>query len=33
MGVEALESLIEAYQADNLPLPEPAKYGSPVVVG
>jgi predicted RNase H-like HicB family nuclease len=28
MGQEALESLIEAYQADGQALPEPAKYES-----
>jgi predicted RNase H-like HicB family nuclease len=26
MGREALESLIDAYQADGTPLPEPARY-------
>ncbi len=31
-GQEALESLLEAYQADGRPLPEPAKLGSPVQV-
>ena len=32
MGLEALESLIEVYQADGWPLPEPAIFasGSPV---
>ena len=33
MGLEALESLIETCQADGEPLPEPAKFGSPVSVG
>jgi antitoxin HicB len=32
MGHEVLESLIEAYQAEGWPLPEPAKFGSPVGV-
>jgi antitoxin HicB len=31
-GQEALESLIEAFEADGQPLPEPAKFGSPVSV-
>lgn len=30
MGLEVLESLIEAYQADSRPLPEPVKFGSSV---
>jgi predicted RNase H-like HicB family nuclease len=30
MGREALESLIEAYQADGQPLPEAAKYQTPI---
>jgi predicted RNase H-like HicB family nuclease len=32
-GQEALESLIDAYQADKRPLPEPTKFGAPVTVG
>jgi predicted RNase H-like HicB family nuclease len=28
MGQEVLELLIETYQADGDPLPEPAKYGA-----
>jgi predicted RNase H-like HicB family nuclease len=32
MGLDALESLIESYQEDGMPLPEPAKFGSPVAV-
>jgi predicted RNase H-like HicB family nuclease len=32
-GVEALESLIESYQADGLALPEPAKFNSAVAHG
>jgi predicted RNase H-like HicB family nuclease len=31
-GTDALESLIEAYQADGRELPEPAKFGSPIPV-
>jgi predicted RNase H-like HicB family nuclease len=33
MGQEVLESLIEAYQAEGWPLPEPAKFGSSVAIG
>lgn len=31
-GQEALESLIDAFQADGKPLPQPATHGSPVSV-
>src|SRR5712691_3632885 len=31
-GLEALESLIEAYQAEGWPLPEPIKFGSSIYV-
>ena len=33
MGLEVLESLIDSYQAGGLPLPEPARFGSPVTIG
>ena len=32
-GLETLELLMETYQAEGWPLPEPAKLGSPVSVG
>jgi predicted RNase H-like HicB family nuclease len=32
MGLEAIESLILAYQAEGQDLPQPVKFGSPVAV-